>query len=386
MLAASSGGVSIMRRALLIVLLLTVSAPLAEGQTGQGAVILMGESGAEADLVADLGEVLVTALLQKSNNRYRFLGKEGVVVELKKRRTESGQVCIESNDCIRAYAKEKDLRLMVYGKVGKAAYGYWLIITKIGLTGIPDEIKKMKVEGGVTKLIEDVEAAADWLLGPDKTWLTVSVDQTGALLFLDDKEIGTVSADPIQVAPGKHSVRLTKDGYADYLGEVDCDQGTLCTVEAVMVVAGAEVPDPLPIDEPPKAKKTVRTWRILGGVFAGLAGAGLGSAIYFTVALNKDATRYDDRLKTLCPGKVCTMTEAGVNSDKKLKKIKSDGNTHALGATASWIGTGVVGAAAVTFFLVDAFAPAPKGPRTTLPAIQPVVHPEFTGLTINLGF
>lgn len=375
-----------MRRALLIVLLLTVSIPHAAGQTGQGAVILMGESGAEPDLVADLGEVLVTALLQKSNNRYRFLGKEGVVSELKQRRTLSGQVCIESNDCIRAYAKEKGLVLMVYGKVGKAAYGYWLIITKIGLTGIPDEIKKMKVEGGVTKLIEDVEAAADWLLGPDKTWLGVTVDQSGTLMFLDDKEIGTVAAEPLQVAPGKHTVRLTKDGYQDFIGEVDCDQGTLCKVDAVMLVAGPHEIDKPPVKKPPKRKKKVKTWRILGGVFAGLAGAGLGSAIYFTVALNDDASRYDKRLKALCPNKTCSMSESTFNSDASIKRIKSDGNTHALGATASWIGTGVAGAAALTFFLVDAFAPAPEGPRTTLPAIQPIVHPGFTGLTINLDF
>ena len=376
-----------MRRALLIVLLLTLSVPPARGQTGQGAVILMGESGAEADLVADLGEVLVTALLQKSNNRYRFLGKEGVVAELKTRRTESGQGCIESNDCIRAYAKEKGLKLMVYGKVGKAAYGYWLIITKIGLTGIPDTIKKMKVEGGVTKLIEDVEAAADWLLGPDKTWLGVNVDQVGALLFLDDKEIGPATGDPLEVAPGKHAVRLAKDGYEDYLGEVVCDQGTLCTIEATMVVPTSDdVPDKPPIEKPPERKKKAQTWKVLGGVFAGLAGAGLGSAIYFTIALNDDASRYDKRLKALCPNKVCAMSRPTFEADKTIKRIKSDGNTHAIAATASWIGTGVAGAAALTFFLVDAFAPAPTGQASAFDTFRPMVHPGFTGMTLNLDF
>ncbi|MFH1532158.1 MAG: PEGA domain-containing protein [Pseudomonadota bacterium] len=379
-----------MRRALLIGLLLTVSAPFAAGQTGQGAVILMGESGAEADLVADLGEVLVTALLQKSNNRYRFLGKEGVVAELMKRRTESGQVCIESNDCIRAYAQERGLVLMVYGKVGKAAYGYWLIITKIGLTGIPDEIKKMKVEGGVTKLIEDVEAAADWLLGPDKTWLQVSVDQAGALLFLDDKEIGTVSDAPLQVAPGRHTVRLTKEGYEAYLGDVDCEQGTLCKVEATMAVAAPDVPDPIPpITKPSKRKKT-KTWKALGWVFTGITAAGLGSAVYFTVMLNKDAQNYDDRLLALCPKKICEMNPAKFDElftdTPEVKQIKSDGRRHAKWANVSWIGTGVAGAAALSFFLVDAFTPSPVGEASAFRRLQPVVHPGFTGMTFNLDF
>jgi len=379
-----------MRRALLIVLLLTVSVPYAAGQTGQGAVILMGESGAEADLVADLGEVLVTALLQKSNNRYRFLGKEGVVVELKKRRTKSGQVCLESNDCLRAYAQEKGLVLMVYGKVGKAAYGYWLIITKIGLTGIPDEIKKMKVEGGVTKLIEDVEAAADWLLGPDKTWLQVSADQNGALLFLDEKEIGTVSDAPLVVAPGKHAVRLTKEGYADFLGDVDCEQGTLCKVEATMAVADTDLqPDLPPIEKPPTVKKT-KAWMALGWTFTAVTAAGLGSAIYFTVMLNKDAQNYDDRLTALCPNKICKMTQATFDEQftdtAEVKQIKSDGKRHAKWANVSWIGTGVAGAAALTFFLVDAFTPSPTGDASAFRRLQPVVHPGFTGMTFNLDF
>jgi len=373
-----------MRRALLIVLLLTISVPAASGQTGPGAVILMGESGAEADLVADLGEVLVTALLQKSNNRYRFIGKESVVTELKKRRTQSGQVCIESNDCIRAYAREEGLQLMVYGKVGKAAYGYWLIITKIGLTGIPDEIKKMKVEGGVTKLIEDVEAAADWLLGPDKTWLEIAVDQDGALAFLDDKEIGPATKKPLVVAPGKHTVRLTKEGYEDHLVEVNCEQGTLCKAEAIMVAAGsADVTEPPPVKKP---QRKTRTWQTLGWVFSGLTAASLGGAIYFSVMLSNDAQRYDDRLGEICPNKTCMMTEDEFNDDKTIKAIKDDGKSHALWANVSWIGTGVAGAGALAFFLVDAFMPAPAKTRTTLPIIQPVVHPGFTGLTINLDF
>jgi hypothetical protein len=380
-----------MRRGLLIVLLLTVSAPHAAGQTGQGAVILVGESGAEPDLVADLGEVLVTALLQKSNNRYRFLGKEGVVAELNQRRTESGQVCIGSNDCLRAYAKEKGLVLMVYGKVGKAAYGYWLIITKIGLTGIPDEIKKMKVEGGVTKLIEDVEAAADWLLGPDKTWLELTVDQPGTLVFLDDKEIGAPPAAPLEVAPGKHVVRISKEGYVTFETDLDCKQGILCKLDAVLTAAdpsGVDVPpvDDPPVEKPPERTTKTKAWKVLGGIFTGLAGAGLGSAIYFTVALNDDASRYDKRLKALCPNKICAMSEATFNSDATIKRIKSDGNTHALGATASWIGTGVAGAAALTFFLVDALAPAPATEGAAFRSFRPVVHPEFTGMTFNLDF
>ncbi len=375
-----------MRRVLLIVILLFISAPHVLGQTGQGAVILMGESGAEADLVADLGEVLVTALLQKSNNRYRFLGKEGVVTELKKRRTQSGQVCIESNDCLRAYAKEAGLQLMVYGKVGKAAYGYWLIITKIGLTGIPDEIKKIKVEGGVTKLIENVEAAADWLLGPDRTWLQVSVDQDGAVFSLDDKEIGPVTAGPMEVAPGKHAVVLRKKGYEDYVGEIDCEQGTLCEVEATMAVAAAAVvtPDKPPVKRPPKRKKT-KAWKALGWVFSGLTAASLGTAFYFTVALKKDAQRYDDWLKQECPNKICTISKDDYNSDPTVRDIKDDGKSHALWASATWIGAGVTGAAAATFFIVDAFA---KGPSKTahMPRLQPIIAPGFTGLTFNLGF
>ncbi len=381
-----------MRRALLIVLLLSVSCPLASGQPGKGAVILMEESGAEADLVADLGEVLVTALLQKSNNRFRFLGQEGVGVELKKRRTESGQDCIESNDCIRAYAQESDLVLMVYGKVGKAADGYRLLITKIGLTGIPDQVKKMNVEGGVTKLIETVEAVADWLLGPDKTWLEVTVDQVGALLFLNDKERGPVTEAPLQVAPGKHTVRLTKEGYEDFLGDVDCDQGTLCKVEATMTAADPGDPgdpDLPPVTKPPKRKKT-KAWKALGWVFTGLTAAGLGSAIYFTVMMNDDVKRYDSFLAENCTGgpkgNLCPWTSREFNSLSSVQSIKNDGKSHSTLATVSWIGTGVAGAAAVTFFLVNAFTPAPAEPRTTLPAIQPIIHPNFTGLTINLGF
>ena len=382
-----------MRRVLLIVILLFVFAPNALGQTSQGAVILMGESGAEADLVADLGEVLVTALLQKSSNRYRFLGKEGVVTELKKRRTQSGQVCIESNDCIRAYAKEAGLQLMVYGKVGKAAYGYWLIITKIGLTGIPDEIKKIKVEGGVTKLIENVEAAADWLLGPDRTWLQVSVDQDGAVLSLDDKEIGPVTAGPMEVAPGKHAVVLRKKGYEDYVGEIDCEQGTLCKVEATMAVAAAGAPDKPPVKKPPvkkpsKRKKT-KTWQTLGWVFSGLTAASLGTAIYFSVMMNKDVKRYDDFLNENCTGgpngNQCPWSEAEFNSNTEVNSIKDDGKSHALWANVTWIGAGVTGTAAVTFFVVDAFA---TGPSKTafLPRVQPVIAPGFSGLTFNLDF
>ena len=389
-----------MARSLMIVTCLCMLAPLAAAQPrDNGAVLLLGESGIEPELVADLSEVLVTALLQKSSNRYQFQGKESVLNQIESRRTESGQLCLESNDCIRAWAREAGLGLMVFGKVGKAAYGYWLIITKVALTGIPDEVKKIKVEGGVTKLIEDVEASADWILGPDRTFLAVEVNEDGVTLTLDGRDLGVVTRDPVEVTPGQHTVLLRKPDFQDVTQSVDCALGTLCKVAATLEKAvvgivtppptnGTPATEPEPVkapDEPKKpAKKTV-LWRALGYSFTGLALGAAGGAAYFTVMLRKDANDYDARVEELCPDGVCPITRAEFDADPRIRAIQSDGESHARWATVTWVTAGVTGAAALAFFLVDAFIPAPSG-DTAMPLLQPWIHPDFAGLSLGLDF
>jgi len=143
-------------------------------------------------------------------------------------------------------------------------------------------------------------------------------------------------------------------------------------------------PDKPPVKRPPKRKKT-KAWKALGWVFSGLTAASLGTAIYFTVALKKDAQRYDDWLKQECPNKICKISKDDYNSDPTVRDIKDDGKSHALWANVTWIGAGVTGAAAVTFFLVDAFATNPSK-TAHMPRVQPIIAPGFTGLTFNLGF
>jgi hypothetical protein len=85
-----------------------------------------------------------------------------------------------------------------------------------------------------------LDLTGDTDTGAPRIAVTVPKDLTGAVLYVDDVEIGTLPLDPVPVNKGKHTVTVQRPGYADFNTTVQLKQGTT-NVSATLVATGEAV-------------------------------------------------------------------------------------------------------------------------------------------------
>lgn len=354
------------------------------------AVIFKAGGGVEPELVADLNEVLVSALLQKGNNAFTFTGKEALSAELEGRRTQSGLPCANSIDCLRAYGKETGMGLFVSGEVARTAKGYRLELTRIALHGGHDRTERKIIEGDLTALIVEVEAAAEWILVPEPSYLVFKISPAGAAVTVNGQPQRVVMDQPMETAPGTHKIEISANGYLTFKQEVTCRQGESCKINAELkkkvVAAGKkEAPKQEAAKEEPPAKPT-KMFKYLAwgsGAVAVLAGA---FGVYNVVQLSAAETNYTDRAQELCGNSsVCKVSQKTFDSDKELQGYKDDGTAAANMATLSAVGFGLGVAASGAFFILNAMQP--DEPKSALDLrIHPISGPHMGGVGFGFDF
>ncbi|MBW1871850.1 MAG: PEGA domain-containing protein [Deltaproteobacteria bacterium] len=227
-----------------------------------------------------------------------------------------------SEEKINQYLKKKKVETgAALSKVAAALKVDWLITGTLGGLGEQVTLDLQLLDGRKAKLVrraqislpvptQERRAALDEvlirLLNPTK-WvgqLALDVTVTGAQVHLDGQPVATTPlAKPLTgLVPGKHILRITKEGYAEFskfvvvrynqLARLKVDLTNAMVVGLLYERKRPEVPKP----EAPKAKvpqvvtkpkpkntfRTVMTWTFLG------LGAGLTSTgIYFAVATKR---------------------------------------------------------------------------------------------------
>jgi hypothetical protein len=83
------------------------------------------------------------------------------------------------------------------------------------------------------------EASAQRGRGARRGRLVVLSAQQGAEVFIDEQSVGTLPIEPQSLAPGDHTLRVTRPGYTDFTDVVRITAGGEATVEVELIAVAA---------------------------------------------------------------------------------------------------------------------------------------------------
>ena len=130
-----------------------------------------------------------------------------------------------------------------------------------------DPPDKAQVERRIASLEQQLEAARRAASErPTTGTLRVTANVEGAEVHLDDRAIGqTPLTAPVSLAPGRHRLRLERDGYVPFRSEVRVETGLVTAAYADLL--------------PATRYRAIRGRRVATWIAGGLAVAGVGAAI-----------------------------------------------------------------------------------------------------------
>ena len=140
------------------------------------------------------------------------------------------------------------------------------------------------------------------MLKPLKGTLRVESDPAGAAVEVDGKARGLTPLDELNLAPGKHQVRLQLKKHREATRQVAVEAGKAAALKVKLEPLAAPLPKPVlrPIKPPVKKRGRLWTWVAAGSAVA-LAGLGMGFGLwaqsgydeYTEVATSGPRDRYD---------------------------------------------------------------------------------------------
>ena len=165
---------------------------------------------------------------------------------------------------------------------------------------------------------------------------SIQLDSTppGATIILDGRPTDTAPAQ-LEVSPGRHALRLTLDGYHDWVREVEVREGEVTDFKAAL----EELPPP-----PPPTSPWLRGYRLWSLVAGGLAIASTGVGIGFAVSGSADESDF----KSGGSGD----PEQNITYDRA-DELKSSAEGKMLTANIAFGLAGALAATAVTLFFVE---------------------------------
>jgi len=359
-----------------------------QAQEKRGAILLQPESDMDGELADDLTEVLISAVIEKSNRTYRIEGKESFKKTLMDKKTAEGNVCLLDRECVRQTGKEMKLSLLLLGKVGKAMGGYRLEVWKLSMTSAPDGSPyRKRVPGDLEKLIEEVETMVDWVLAAQVAELVLELYPAEAAVVVDGNAV-KYEGKPLEVEPGKHEVEASREGYETGTVTVDCKAGEKCTAKiALKKVQTADPGDPIKppkVDDKKKDKKGLSGGSIAGIVVLGTVALGCaGGAIWTGSAMNG----YEDDIKAYrdlhCPNSKCNVTQS--EFDAYVDPLVEKGQRAALWTNILW-GASAASAVGAGVWLVVGLVKSPKQKPEKKTSFLPHVGPDYSGFSFGVTF
>lgn len=200
---------------------------------------------------------------------------------------------------------------------GKLIVGEHTVVVKA--PGYHDATRPIVVKPGEERTIE-IEMDVKGMPGK----LVVDTELQGVSLFVDGMSKGKTPIKGFMLPPGIYQVRATKDGYADWEGEVTVQEGTPTSVELEMAATAGKI-------------GPAGFWIGASLTVATLAVAGTFGIL--TLSKDKELDAFLDAIPTGSEG------ANEIELRDKYNRLKDEGRRYALIADVFW---GVGGAAALT--------------------------------------
>lgn len=375
-------------RLLALLILLVALAPLASAQQKTGAVYLFAD-GAPADLTADMTEVLISNLTEGSE--LTILPKEKFLQRTQQVSDRYADQCLRDADCVLKVGTGLNLSLVAVGFLQMQGNGYRLKATRYSLSGGDDQPFAYDGLTDVPKLIEAVKDLATHLRESEGAVLTLTGDNAGGTVFIDDRFIGVLPLKAVSVSEGFHKLLVRKKGFDDFRSKVSCKNGTRCDVridlKPMTTGAATVVQEPgagEPAAGPAVAEQAAgaggsHPWRIVSGVGMGLGGAAIGAGVYFLLRAKAAGDYLDDNCDDAAGGMVCGYPQRVFDA-----KVDDSKQSNTIG-TAMLVTGGVLLVGSTTLLLLlwnhgDAEAPAPAA------TLVPTFAPGYTGVSAAFSF
>ncbi len=205
---------------------------LPEGKSLSFAVMDLRPTGIDADLAENLTQVLGTEIKRVEGTK--VISRDDIAAMLQLEQTKQLLDC-DDTSCIAELGGALGVDKLVVGQVGKMNQSYVISLRLID----PSEVN---VDNRVT---ETYRGEADQLIGAvrqaGRQLLGVGLDATGKLaaaaseeqaeVFVDGNSAGTLPLPPLEGIPaGRHTVRLSKDGFYDVQTDVYVNPGEATVV------------------------------------------------------------------------------------------------------------------------------------------------------------
>jgi hypothetical protein len=205
--------------------------------------------------------------------------------------------CGGETDCLAGIGKKLGVKLVVNGNVGALGDSY-VINLKLIDAEAGKEVRRISepLSGSPDELIDGMRVAAYRLVAPERLKGAIAIlsDVNGAEVQLDGKVVGrTPLRGPlVDLAVGKHKLRISARGYTDFMQEVEVRFQK--TTQVVVNLVAAKDPGGGPIVGGPRRKADVpwyaTTWGYIG---IGAGAVALGVIIGLAVA-NDEVLRCDE--------------------------------------------------------------------------------------------
>lgn len=319
-------------------------------------------------IAVKLTQDIVDAAMREKN--MKVTGPLEVERALSEDALRSLKACTGRAACVAQWAAPLQVDRVVVGALDRTESTY---LVKLFLVDLKSKSVVSSVDRSILiasrRLQSDVAAAIPGLLegkAEAKGKLTVSTTSPNANMYFDGELVGRTPF-TVETKPGKHTLKVTKEGYLPVERFVNVEENRNEQVALMLTkIPGAVVEDDLPV----AAKKAeaqgggfslpVGTW-----VAAGAALAAVGVGTYFAVATNDVSNRAGT-------GPVFNVT----------RQEAMGARTSALATNICW---GVAGAAAAASVLIAVLTPGGDSAPAAAPAPQASIASLPGGAAVSLS-
>ena len=263
-----------LRTTVQLALLLAGLAPWLPARAQEGAprpkiaVLVLQVGEAEADLADNLTEVLVAELARQGG--FEITGKEEFRSKLGVAGEQGASACLEQPACLGRVGTALGVSKVAAGTIGRrgADYAFNLNLIDIATARVENRVFKL-VAGGVGGLFKTLQDSARQLLRPKVepgALKLTTPGASGARVYVDDAFVGTTPVRTASLEPGKHRVRVERDGHHGWARALEIPAGTTLDLDLSL----SELP-------PRRVWPTYAAWITLGAaVVSGATGIFFG--------------------------------------------------------------------------------------------------------------